>query len=433
MRDLSDRGWSFDVVCAPGAGSDSRSPDPLAPAIGPLEVFKVSRPGWPDQVVDALLTGLRHVRDAMRRAVGRSADHARSHLGPNRIDIWSPGDSVSLRTKVLKSLRSASEILSDRIWAARATRMAKRLLRSRTYGAVVVSSPPHFSQLVGLKVARLARVPWIADLRDPWIIALGELTPFVSPFARIVGERLERKVQRRATVLVHNTERAAQATKQELPGVTARRVAIPNGYDCLATIARPDAECFRVIYGGWIYPFMDVRKLLDACSRLRSRHDLGAESMRIEFVGSDPDFGGVGLVALAEERGLHGCVEVLGRMPRREALVRQQRAAVLAAFDYPHGVSVVMKFYDYAQMFGRMLLIAEPESALAQAAGKIGVGVQRASDPASLDRALDEAYTRWRANHWPEVNDPHGVHSRARRSAEMHALLEDTIGHSSRT
>ena len=296
-----------------------------------------------------------------------------------------------------------------------------------------MTSPPHLAQLVGMKVAGAARIPWIADYRDPWALALGELAPFVSPVSRIVGGWYEHKVQRRATVIVHNTEHAARATRREIPEATIRRVVIPNGYDEVASVERPDALCFRIMYGGWIYPYMDARKLFDACGRLRMRHGLGPEDIRIEFLGSDPHFGGVGLVALGDARGLAGCVEVRGRMPRREALVLQQRAAVLASFDYPHGLSVVMKFYDYAQMYGRMLLIAEPGSALAQAAQRIGVGVQPMSDPSAMDQALEDAYVRWKTNDWPHVNDPTGVHSRMHRSDEMHALLEEVVGGAAHT
>jgi hypothetical protein len=226
-----------------------------------------------------------------------------------------------------------------------------------------------------------------------------------------------------AAAIVHNTERSTQviAARDRVP---VQRLAIANGYDDAAGDGRPDPRVFRVVFSGWLHPYMDVRVLLAACGRLMRRHGLGPAEFAVDFMGPDAEFGGVPLAGLARHYGLQDVFTLAPRGSRAAATRLQESAWVLAAFDYPFPLSVVMKFYDYARMRGTMLLVGNPEGALADAASRLGLRVFRATDEAGIDAHLDAALARWRSGEVPAPLDRDELFHRRHQSEKFRLLLE---------
>lgn len=79
-------------------------------------------------------------------------------------------------------------------------------IAARRPDVVLASSPPLPGAAAGAAVARLRRVPWVMDVRDPWPeapVALGELS---NPRAIVALERLERRLYASAAAIVTVTE-----------------------------------------------------------------------------------------------------------------------------------------------------------------------------------------------------------------------------------
>ena len=53
-------------------------------------------------------------------------------------------------------------------WNRFAFRAAVKVIREKKIEYVITTSPPHSTQLTGLKLKRDLNIKWIADLRDPW-------------------------------------------------------------------------------------------------------------------------------------------------------------------------------------------------------------------------------------------------------------------------
>jgi len=53
-------------------------------------------------------------------------------------------------------------------WNEYAFKQAKEIIELDQVDAIATSSPPHSTQLVGLKLKDKFNLPWLADLRDPW-------------------------------------------------------------------------------------------------------------------------------------------------------------------------------------------------------------------------------------------------------------------------
>lgn len=425
-RQLVDAGWTVDVIveqaCTGIAAPETRDME----STGRFRLFVVPsfQPGgWLLRIPGWLRNSF------LRRRPERSAAAATEVVSISALPVWRPGTKPSLSTLASRSLSGLGEYLHLRRWAKDAGRLAARLARECEYRAVIVSTPPHFVQEAGIRLRRRAPIPFVADLRDPWISGLGSTVEYFDPITRILGKWHEARLIRSADVLIHNTPRAAKALRDRWHrGPLPRQVVIGNGYERIADTGLPDRGVFRVLFGGSLYPFMDVRVLFDACARLRDTFGLSPEMFRIEFLGTDPNFAGTTLPDIAAAYGLALHTEVVPAKNREDAIRHAARAAALVAFDFWHRTAVVMKFLDYAQLRGGMLLIGDPDSALGDAARQLDIEVYDRDDPDAVTAALVALYQRWKAGHFPDRNDKDGVFDRARRIRELQCLLDEVEG-----
>jgi hypothetical protein len=344
-------------------------------------------------------------------------------VDPSGLRVWGAGYQRSIRSRLAHALDYVESAWAELAWSGKAIRAARPLLRSDEYRAIVVSSPPHLTHTVGPRLAREFGVPYIADYRDPWTLGLGSHLGYVSDLERIVGRHFEVRTLRRAHTVIHNTERARAAVAEEFR-IAGNHLAIRNGYDETSEVEAPDPKCFRVVYTGHLYAFMDVRPVFAACARLRERHDLDAESLRIDFVGAERQFAGVALSDLADAYGLGDVFRWHPRLPRAEAAEFQQAASLLVAYDWLFPIAVVSKFYEYARMKGAVLLLGNTEGALADAAAEVNLRVFDASDDQGIDQTFESAFARWRSGGFDRPNDPDRIFERARQSRRIREVLE---------
>ncbi len=416
---LCSHGWDIDVITVARDGLGQPS-DPVGP--GSLRTFPVEPVLTPTRIKAAMRSASRWLKSRFDQPAPPTGHPTRA-VDPRELFVWQAGYRRSLRERLSHGLDYIERAWAELAWSRQAVRVARPLLRSGEYRAIVVSSPPHLTHAVGARLAREFRVPYIADYRDPWTLGLGPHVGYVSDLERIIGRHFETRTLRRAHTVIHNTERARAAVAAEfrIPG---NHIAIRNGYDETAEVETPDPKCFRVVYTGHLYPFMDVRSVFAACSRLRERHDLGAQSLRIDFVGAPEQFEGVALTDLADAYGLGDVFNWHPRLPPAKAAEFQQAASVLVAYDWLFPVAVVSKFYEYARMKGSLLLLGNTDGALADAAAEVGLRVLDAGDDVEIDQLLEAALARWRSGDFDHPNDTDRVFERTRQSRRIREVLE---------
>lgn len=413
---LAEAGWEVEVISAARPGRDR--PYEFVPGV---RVTPVQAPTWLGDVVEA-------VGRVKRRVVGDGAPPPPTResrdSGPQGVDLSGAsraGLGQRLYTMLMGNVDAASRWNAELGWARRAARAGLAVSRSRMPSVVAVSSPPHPTHLAGVRVSRTLGVPYLADFRDPWVF--GELDAVQSTLIDLQGGAwAQRRTFGAASLAVFNTTWATQAAVRHDTSLVNRSATVPNGYDPRSGIGLPDPDLFRVAFVGWLYDFMDPEPLLAACARLRDR--AGLHQLRVEFVGTDSAPGGVSLLSRARVHGLESSFEHRRRVPREEALARQERAAVQVVFDYPGPLRVPMKFYDATQNYGDLLLVGRSKSALADAAAQLGYTVCPPEDSAAMDAALDRAVARWRARDYPRPVDLNGVFARRKTSSQMMDLLE---------
>ncbi len=116
-------------------------------------------------------------------------------------------------------------------WNSYAYAKACEVIEQEGIDTVITTSPPHSTQLIGLKLKRkYPSIKWIADLRDPWSDIYYGKDLYQTSLAKCYNARLERKVLETAdeiiTVSGECVRNFQSKTSKSLPIHL-----IPNGYD----------------------------------------------------------------------------------------------------------------------------------------------------------------------------------------------------------
>jgi glycosyltransferase involved in cell wall biosynthesis len=226
--------------------------------------------------------------------------------------------------KVSKFLRG-NFLLPDprKGWNKYALRKAVELILQQKIDTIVTTSPPHSTQLIGLKLKQKLNIHWIADLRDPWTDIYYYNQFRHTNWARKADLKMERTIVESADQLITVSEDVKRlfAEKSALP-IAAKTVVIPNGFDeedfqnSLVT-----TESKKVItYTGTISETYDVTSLLKALNRLP---DQTKNSLLIRFVGKIPS----PVADLFRETGIE--VELVGYVDHSKSIEYLLRSDLL--------------------------------------------------------------------------------------------------------
>jgi hypothetical protein len=195
-------------------------------------------------------------------------------------------DKPGPRQKISKWVRG-NLLLPDprKGWNRFAYRAAVSLIKERNIKYVVTTTPPHSTQLVGLKLKNhFPELKWIADLRDPWTDIYYYDQFYPSRIARKLDKQMERNVIEVAdyvSVVSQDMKRMLSAkldAKHE-----AKFLMVPNGFD-------PDdfshnkvistSGVFTIAYTGTITDSYRIDTFLDAVAGISESHRI-----KLVFVG----------------------------------------------------------------------------------------------------------------------------------------------------
>jgi len=268
---------------------------------------------------------------------------------------------------------------------------------------VVSSAPPHSLHLGTWKGLSGSPVPWIADFRDPWSdearahLDVGWTQPFLA--------RLEASVVRTAAGVVTTTPELAATYRIRYPGLQAHW--LPNGVDVESLPARPARRGtgLRVAHIGSLYHRRDPVPAVRAFARfVRGNPAARSDGSVLSFVGRVKDEYREKIEAAAREEGVSDQVEMVGVMPRNEALDFLASTGVALTLAQDQETAIPAKIYESIGMKIPTLVITESDSASAGAGRRLGAAVHEADDLDGMARSLEAA---WNGNWTGEV--PEGV------------------------
>ncbi len=232
----------------------------------------------------------------------------------------------------------------QRGWYRGAVRAASEFLGREKVDAIVSTSYPVTSHLVGRTLKQRFGIPWVADLRDLWT---------QNHYCRKNGvvEFLERRLELRtlgdadALVTVSGPLAAALGGLHE----AKRVVCITNGYDPeeAASTGNPPEGAFTITYTGTLYGGRrDPSMLFGVLRELIDRGDLDPSVVRVSFIGPREP----AILRQIEGYGLKGVVTLHGPVTRQEALrlQRESQLLLLLLWDHPQDSGVyTAKVFEY--------------------------------------------------------------------------------------
>ena len=114
-------------------------------------------------------------------------------------------------------------------WVPFGSRAARKLVQKQKFDAVISTGPPHSSHLIGMAAHKASGLPWVVDMRDPWVEIYYRDQMYEGAIAKRIQAHLERKVLSTASTVISVSRHLGVGFKRRVH--MQHYETIPNGYD----------------------------------------------------------------------------------------------------------------------------------------------------------------------------------------------------------
>ncbi len=169
-------------------------------------------------------------------------------------------------------------------WNSYAFREACNIIEKEKIKRVITTSPPHSSQLIGLKLKKkYPHIKWISDIRDPWTDIYYYKELLHTPPALMLDRHYEKCVLKKADIIITVGDRLGIMLAGKVKGIEKKTYVIPNGYDEEDFIGRQQnqPEKITITYTGSISSAYPVEGFAKA---VKGMIDAGTD-IHLRFVG----------------------------------------------------------------------------------------------------------------------------------------------------
>lgn len=332
--------------------------------------------------------------------------------------------------KMFKFVRGNLFIPDARVgWNKHALKKAEELLRQNNINAVLTSSPPHSTQLIGLDLKKKYKLPWVADLRDPWTNIHYYDQLYHTPLAKQIDKRYELKVLEQADAIVVTSEDTKRLFLNKPVAIDPNKICvIPNGYDeeDFSYPSTTPKDTFLITYTGTITENYNIDIFLKVLANLTSVHS--EINYKLRFVGQVSD----GIKQRIEKAGLQGITEFIPYVPHQEAIKYLMESTVLllaiadVATEY---ANVPGKLFEYLASNKPIVCLGPVHSDTDRIIDECGAG--RLFHYTAYELILDhmtQMSKTWKVN--PNLDLPfmnHSQYSRRALTEELASVLKELV------
>ena len=307
-----------------------------------------------------------------------------------------------------------------------------RLIRRYRVRAIWSTYPIMTAHCIARTLSGMAKLPWIADFRDP-------VTSSVSaenPFSVASQKRWERRVLLSATRAVLTTPGALRTYAERYPEAhrQGRLTIIGNGYDetAFADLPRPrsrqSGRPLVLLHSGLLYPEgRNPVPFFTALARLKEAGGMKADNLRIVLRASGSE---ATYTREIQRLGLEGMVNLAPPISNRQALAEQAKAGALLLFQgSQYDRQIPAKLYEYLRI-GRPIfaLVGEKGDTAAVLQDTGGAELVSLDDVTAIETRLIEFIHALREGRGPRAR-PAAVarHSRRDGAKLLAGLLDGAI------
>jgi hypothetical protein len=393
-KHLGDFGWRPTVVTREGTGGFDADESMLSELKGRCEIVRVQvgdGDDWPGWVRKYFGWGGRRISEGLTW----------------RARNWFPG-------------------LKDHVhWGGPAVKAGLELARKKQFDLVWATGDPWSSVMAGYRLSKLLKIPFVADLRDPW--TYGTMWSPATDRIAAYHQRWERKILGRAKRTVFTSPLTTDIMRGRVDSNLADRlVTITNGFDEFDGEAKRDVsedKCLFSFVGHLSKRHKQPGVLLEGLKRACRDREL-AESICFEFVGKT-----VGYEEQMDRPYIRYVPPVTQKESRR--VMRGSDVLVLLQTITGSGCDVISgKAYEYLAA-GRPILGVVPEDggdAWLIRETKSGV-VTGTSDPEKVAEGILHFWRLWKEKKLvsPVTPEAIGRFSRRNLTRELAELFDEIL------
>ena len=195
-------------------------------------------------------------------------------------------EEKGFKSLITRFIRGNFFIPDPRIgWNRYAFKKACEIIETQKISHLITTSPPHSTQLIGLKLKRkYPAIKWIADLRDPWtdIYYYNEFYP--TWLSQTIDSSFEKSVLQSADRIITVGKSLKELFGLKIPGHESKIEVIINGFDeeDFAGLVASEPGIFTISYIGTLsgsYPIIGFLNALKAFGG-------SGRNFRLKFVGT---------------------------------------------------------------------------------------------------------------------------------------------------
>ncbi len=258
------------------------------------------------------------------------------------------------------------------LWVIPAWLSARKLIRRHGIKTVLISSPPHSSQLIGLLLNWSDRVTVVSDFRDAW-----SQNPAIRSMNRAshwIMSRTENRILENSKLVVANTWSNKEMLERDFESAAGKTEVVLNGYfeqDGVIPPSKGEAgSIFRLVYAGELYAGY-VDNIFETISNLKKQNPNLSASFQFEVAGlvDESDWSRIEGFGISDIIQYHGFLSYEDSL----ALIRSADAVLLVMPEHFRNV-VGSKLYAYLGQRCRILALI-PDGDAARIIRDVGAGV----------------------------------------------------------
>lgn len=192
----------------------------------------------------------------------------------------------TLKGKLLRFIRGNFFIPDPRKgWNKFAFKKACEIVESGNITHIITTSPPHSTQLIGLKLKKkYSDIKWIADLRDPWTDIYYYKQFYPTFLSKMIDSGYEKNVLKNADKIITVGSYLKNSFSGKVSGIENKIAVISNGFDEEDFISIPSESPSRltITYVGTLSDIYPVNGLISGLRKLTENK----KQFTLRFVGT---------------------------------------------------------------------------------------------------------------------------------------------------
>jgi len=270
--------------------------------------------------------------------------------------------------KYLKNIKNYFLIPDDHIlWLPFAVLTGLKAIKKNKISVLYSTSFPYSNHLVAYILAKITKLPWIADFRDPWSENMHRSG---IKWRDQLEEKLEKKVVEKADIVTTVSFGFARGFLKKNPKIRQIEV-IYNGFDPADfqdIPAEKNSKKFTISYTGIFYQERNPRLFLQGLKELLDEGKIKREDILVNFAGIFDYPGYSENRDAVREFKLEDVVEIKGYLPHKESLRLLKNSDLLLMIgDLAPGLEGMIqgKLYEYMAVKRPILALSQKGEATA--------------------------------------------------------------------